>query len=144
MTTLSMIEPQVASNAAVVQLLYDTLHGRNVDLVEVINQLLEIVPPSGLRCSRLDNKWLIDINQVREEISAERRSLSMLRSMCARLAVLSHETTGSDMFLYGGEGDIILQQNGRTLRFHVKTMNTMGQQWFEIHPLSNTPAPSAN
>jgi hypothetical protein len=137
-TEHSRLSSKVSTVSAVADILQQTLESRDVDIVIVVNGILAQTPASGVRCTRHPDKWVIEGDGFYQELKAAPRSLNMLRLMCARLAVLSLETTGRDTFLYGGEGDILLPKNGQGFhRFHVQTMNTPGEQWFEITPIQD-------
>jgi hypothetical protein len=117
---------------------------QRIDIDQLVKQVMSPIATHFLRCSVIQDQIVIEIANHRLSYTVEPRKRSMIRTMCARIAMLSHETTGVDPFLYGGEGEIHLPLEGTVRRFHVRTMNTTGQQWFEIHPLTNTPAPSTN
>ncbi len=122
----------------VVQILRDMLASHSVDVVEAVNNILEWMPASGIRCARLPDTWVVESRGVRQELTALPRSLSMLRSICARLAILNHESTGVDAFLYGGEGDVVVSDKRMGIRrYHVATMNTPSEQWFNILPIKD-------
>jgi len=132
------ISQKVRAVSAVADILQQTLESRDVDMVMVVNRILTQTPASGVRCTRHPDKWVIEGDDFRQELKAVPRTLNMLRLMCARLAVLSLETTGKESFLYGGEGDILLRNTNRGFhRFHVQTMNTPSEQWFEITPMQD-------
>jgi len=111
---------------------------QKVDVTSLVDQLLLLLPQQGLRCEREAGAWSIQTGSHVELVEAPPRQLSLVRSLCARLAVLSQETTGVSPFLYGGEGDIIVHHPDQsTRRYHVKTMNTTAAQWFEITPIKD-------
>ncbi len=126
--TLNQIKPILAS----------MFTQKKVDVTLLVDQLLSLIPQQGLRCEREAGAWSIKSGSHVEIIEAPPRLLSLIRSLCARLAVLSQETTGVPPFLYGGEGDIVVRHPDQsTRRYHVKTMNTTAAQWFEIAPIKD-------
>jgi len=84
--------PQPGS-LTVVQILRDMLASHSVNVVEAVNNILEWMPASGIRCTRFPDKWVVDSRGVRQELTALPRSLSMLRSICARSA---RDSAGND------------------------------------------------
>jgi hypothetical protein len=125
----------------VVRMMSGLLVAEEIDLVDFVNHLLGASPPSGWRCTREANQLVLESDGHRVIIPGEPRALSMVRSICARLAELSRETIGCESFPYGGKGEINF--NGRlgvASTYQVATMNTMGEQWFEIHPVPEATA----
>lgn len=120
----------------VVRMMNGLLVAERIDLVDFVNHLLGASPPTGWKCTREANRLVLESDDQRVIIPGEPRPLSMVRTICARLAELSRETTGSEPFPYGGNGEITFNGKlGVASSYHVSTMNTTGQQWFEIHPL---------
>lgn len=111
---------------------------QDVSIVEVADRLLELTPATGVKIEKLADRWVVHTEGKLHIIFGTSRPLSMLRSVAARIAVLSNETTGQGAFLYGGEGDIIKPKNfGTYSKYHVKTMNTPSQVWLEIVPIKD-------
>ncbi|MEK7136781.1 MAG: hypothetical protein AAB853_00695 [Patescibacteria group bacterium] len=121
-------------------LIEENLAGKKVDIVGTVDQLLGIAVQEGElrgdlasdRCVRFRSSS----NHPLFEVEAE-HAKGKLQAMCARLATMCNQQH-QDVNLYGGEA--YLMYNGK--RFHLRFMNTPGEQWFSLttstHPESTS------
>jgi hypothetical protein len=132
----------MTSTAQIEELVREKMAGRKIDLVPVVDQFLMLARDVGeIKCTLASDDHLrFEIpGQDAVEVSLD-CALGKLRTMCARLAVLCHES-GQDLFLYGGEGIIRKDctnhsvgsaSNHEQRTWKVRFKNTTDQQEFTI------------
>jgi hypothetical protein len=107
---------------------------RMVDVPGVVDKLLQVASLSSVRCDVQEKEIVLKADGIKKYIHLSAQSRSILRAISARLALLSHETTGADAFIYGGQGEVVLDDDHR---YHIETKNTTSEQGFEINPIKD-------